>query len=51
MRKLGSLGRAALLVLVMAAAGWAQDGVITGKITDGSGAVLPGVELTLTGLR
>src|SRR3989441_1086930 len=34
----------------MTATCWAQqDGVITGKITDGSGAVLPGVGLELTG--
>src|SRR2546427_3719885 len=48
--KLGTLCHAALFVLVMTATCWAQqDGVITGKITDGSGAVLPGVGLELTG--
>ena len=50
MRKLGTLCHAALFVLLMTATCWAQqDGVITGKITDGSGAVLPGVGLELTG--
>ena len=50
MRKLGTLCHAARFVLLMTATCWAQqDGVITGKITDGSGAVLPGVGLELTG--
>ncbi len=36
-------------MLLLSAAGWAQqDGTITGKVTDSSGAILPGVSLTLT---
>jgi len=34
---------------LVAATSWAQDGVITGRITDSSSAVLPGVNLSLTG--
>src|SRR6185295_18411761 len=37
-----------VLVLVLAATCSAQDGVITGKVTDSSGAALPGVSLTLS---
>jgi hypothetical protein len=39
---------AALFIVGIASTGRAQDGVITGKVTDASGAVLPGVALTLT---
>ena len=39
---------AASLVLIVAVPCWAQEGVITGRVTDSSGAVLPGVDLTLT---
>jgi len=35
-------------VLVISVRAWAQDGVITGRVTDSSGAVLPGVSITLT---
>src|SRR6185295_6639448 len=37
-----------VLVLVLAATCSAQDGAITGKVTDSSGAALPGVSLTLS---
>src|SRR5687767_15979286 len=37
-----------LLLLVGAATVRAQDGVITGRITDPSGATLPGVDVSLT---
>jgi hypothetical protein len=41
---------AAALILVVATAGWAQQpGQIFGKVTDASGAVMPGVSVTLTG--
>ena len=40
---------ALLFVLAVAASSSAQDGVITGRITDSSGAVLPGVNLSLAG--
>ena len=39
---------AVLCILSMGLPAWAQNGVITGKATDASGAVIPGVELTLT---
>ena len=39
---------AACLLLVGAATVHAQDGVITGRITDPSGATLPGVDVSLT---
>ena len=39
---------AASLILFLAVPCWAQEGVITGRVTDSSGAVLPGVDLTLT---
>ena len=39
---------AASFVLIVAAPCLAQEGVITGRVTDSSGAVLPGVDLTLT---
>ena len=42
------VGFAVCLVLVAAATGWAQDGVITGRVTDPSGATLPGVDVSLT---
>jgi hypothetical protein len=37
-----------VLVLVLAATCSAQDGAITGKVTDSSGAALPGASLTLS---
>ena len=36
------------ILLVLAATCTAQDGTITGKVTDSSGAALPGVSLTLS---
>jgi Carboxypeptidase regulatory-like domain len=42
------LGFAICLLLVGATTGWAQDSVITGRITDPSGATLPGVDVSLT---
>src|SRR5262245_22713044 len=42
------VGFALCLVLVAAATSWAQDGVITGRITDTSGATLPGVDVSVT---
>src|ERR1043166_3742034 len=48
MRELRRVGLAALFVLGLTATAWAQDGVITGRVSDPSGAVLPGVTLTLT---
>src|SRR5215470_10753789 len=38
----------ALFVFALAATCSAQDGTITGKVTDSSGAPLPGVSLTLS---
>ena len=38
-----------VLVVSAAAAGWAQDAVINGKVADPSGAALPGVDVTLAG--
>ena len=49
MRFLRIATAATLFSLSLAATSWAQDGVITGRITDPSGAVLPGVSLSLTG--
>jgi hypothetical protein len=40
---------AAVSIWLVAATVSAQDGVITGRITDSSGAALPGVNLSLTG--
>ena len=42
---------AALVLIVSASSAWAQSqtGEIFGKVTDTSGAVLPGVTVTLTG--
>src|SRR6478672_8807982 len=42
---------AALAIVLGAASAWAQSqtGEIFGKVTDASGAVLPGVTVTLTG--
>ena len=42
---------AALILVVGASTGWAQSqtGEVFGKVTDTSGAVLPGVTVTLTG--
>ncbi len=48
MRNLSMIARILLLILLPAIACWAQDGVITGRVTDTSGAVLPGVGITLT---
>ena len=42
------VGFAVCLLLVAAATGWAQDGVITGRVTDPSGGALPGVDVSLT---
>src|SRR5262245_11813021 len=42
------LGFVTCLLLVGATAGWAQDSVITGRVTDPSGATLPGVDVSLT---
>src|SRR5690349_1309963 len=41
-------GLAVLVLLTCAVVASAQDGVITGKVTDTSGAPLPGVTLTVT---
>src|SRR5688572_14824679 len=49
MAKLTRVLIAALSTWLVAATCWAQDGVITGRISDASGAVLPGVNLSLTG--
>src|SRR5687768_17914529 len=49
MAKLRTLTAASVLTLVVAATAWAQDGVITGGVTDASGAVIPGVTASLTG--
>jgi hypothetical protein len=49
MAKLTRILVAALSTWLVAATCWAQDGVITGRIMDASGAVLPGVNLSLTG--
>jgi hypothetical protein len=49
MTKLTTLTAAALLTLMVATTAWAQDGVITGGVTDASGAVMPGVTVSLTG--
>jgi hypothetical protein len=48
MSNLRRIAVAAWLVLIVAVPCWAQEGVITGRVTDASGAVLPGVDLTLT---
>src|SRR2546425_4350974 len=48
MKYVTRIGVAALFVLVVTATSRAQDGVITGRVTDPSGAVLPGVDATLT---
>ena len=42
------VGFAICFVLVTAANGWAQDSVITGRVTDPSGGILPGVDVSLT---
>src|SRR5437899_12766 len=48
MKRFTSIGVAVLVVLVGAATCRAQDGVITGRVNDASGAPLPGVGATLT---
>ena len=48
MSNLRKVGLAVLLVLGVTAPSFAQDGVITGRVSDSSGAVLPGVTLTLS---
>jgi len=48
MRTVFRVGFAVCLLLVAAATSWAQDGVITGRIADRSGATLPGVDVALT---
>jgi hypothetical protein len=47
MVRLPVIVKTAIFILLAATACWAQDAVITGKVTDTSGAVLPGVEITL----
>jgi len=47
MRTIFRVGFALCLVLVACTTSWAQDGVITGRITDTSGATLPGVDVSL----
>ena len=42
------VGFAVCLLLAAASASWAQDSVITGRVTDPSGATLPGVDVSLT---
>ncbi|HEU4690723.1 MAG TPA: TonB-dependent receptor [Vicinamibacterales bacterium] len=42
------VGFAVCLLLAAESAAWAQDGVITGRIADPSGATLPGVDVALT---
>ena len=42
------LGFAVCLLLVVPANGWAQDGVITGRVADPYGGALPGVDVSLT---
>ena len=51
MRVLSSVGALALALLLMASPGLAQvqTGEITGRVSDNSGAVLPGVTVTLSG--
>ena len=44
----GRVAFAVCFLLVAAATGWAQDGVITGRVTDPSGGALPGVDVALT---
>jgi hypothetical protein len=49
MRHVGrTLAALFVLVLMLAATSSAQDGAIIGKVTDSSGAALPGVSLTLS---
>jgi len=48
MRTVFRVGFAVCLLLISAASSWAQDGVITGRITDPSGGSLPGVDVSLT---
>ena len=48
MAKLTRILVAALSTWLIAATCSAQDGVITGRITDSSGAALPGVNLSLS---
>ena len=48
MIKVRRVGFALCLLLVAAASGWAQDSVITGRVSDPSGSTLPGVDVTLT---
>jgi hypothetical protein len=49
MARLTRIPLAALFTWLVAATCFAQDGVITGRVTDSSGAALPGVNLSLTG--
>ena len=46
MRKLSMI--LCFFTVLIAVPAWAQDGVITGKVTDASGAVIPGVVIALT---
>src|SRR5262245_41908797 len=49
MNKLQRVLCAAFFILAFRVSGFAQDGIITGKISDASAAVLPGVTVTVTG--
>ena len=49
MSKLRKLIGSAFFVLLISVTSFAQDGIITGKVADASGAVLPGVTITVAG--
>jgi len=49
--KLRKLIGSAFFVLLISVTCFAQDGIITGKVADASGAVLPGVTITVAGSR
>ena len=51
MNKLRRFVFAAFFVLLISIPALAQDGIITGKVTDASGAVLPGVTIVVTGTQ
>jgi len=48
MRHVAGVSLAVLFIFGLARTARAQDGVITGRVTDSSGAPLPGTALTLT---
>ena len=50
MRRLASIV-AAILVIVFAAAAQTATGIITGNVTDVSGAVVPGAKVTIENLK